>query len=176
MNQTPAIEGELSVVMYRSRIIMGIQRASTVLMTPPMTAIPTLKVNTPTGITVVNARAVKKHSRAASVSSILVADDHAHICRLVQQSLMRGTLEDDDAIERMVGALDDPRGACVSAKWDDDPFHSDAVTWDELKAKGLKFGSIYSNSMGMPAVSPGWSHRSMKHCPPLKTMPGPSSR
>lgn len=59
------------------------------------------------------------------------------------------TLEDDDFIERMAGALDDPRVACVSAKWDDDPFYSDAVTWDELLEKGLKFGSIYSNSMGM---------------------------
>lgn len=59
------------------------------------------------------------------------------------------TLEDDDALERMAGALDDPRTACVSAKWDDDPFYSDSITWDELRAKGLKFGSIYSNSMGM---------------------------
>ncbi|WP_395745880.1 glycosyltransferase family 2 protein [Prosthecobacter sp.] len=59
------------------------------------------------------------------------------------------TLEDDDAVERMLGAFTDPRVACVSARWDDDPFYSDAITWDELWAKGLKFGSIYSNSMGM---------------------------
>lgn len=58
-------------------------------------------------------------------------------------------LEDDDFIERMVGAMEDPRTACVSARWDDDPFYSDAIVWDELLAKGLKFGSIYSNSMGM---------------------------
>jgi len=59
------------------------------------------------------------------------------------------TLDDDDAVERMLDAFTDPRVACVSAKWDDDPFYSDDITWDELRAKGLKFGSIYSNSMGM---------------------------
>ena len=59
------------------------------------------------------------------------------------------TLDDNDAVERMLATFDDPRVACVSAKWDDDPFYSDAITWDELCAKGLKFGSIYSNSMGM---------------------------
>ena len=59
------------------------------------------------------------------------------------------TLDDDDGVERMLATFTDPRVACVSAKWDDDPFYSDAITWDELRAKGLKFGSIYSNSMGM---------------------------
>ncbi len=59
------------------------------------------------------------------------------------------TLDDDDAVERMLAAFENPLVACVSAKWDDDPFYSDAITWDELRAKGLKFGSIYSNSMGM---------------------------
>ena len=59
------------------------------------------------------------------------------------------TLEDDDAVERMLAAFEDSRVACVSAKWDEDPFYSDAITWDELRSKGLKFGSIYSNSMGM---------------------------
>ncbi|MFN0075206.1 MAG: glycosyltransferase family 2 protein [Prosthecobacter sp.] len=59
------------------------------------------------------------------------------------------TLEDDDALERMAGTLEDPRVACVSAKWDDDPFYSDRIAWDELRTKGLKFCSIFSNSMGM---------------------------
>ena len=59
------------------------------------------------------------------------------------------TLDDDDAVARMLSAIEDPRVACVSAKWDDDPYYSDAISWDELLAKGLKFGSIYSNSMGM---------------------------
>lgn len=54
-----------------------------------------------------------------------------------------------DTIERMVAIMADPRMACTSAKWDDDPYYSDAISWEELKGKGLKVGSIYSNSMGM---------------------------
>jgi glycosyltransferase involved in cell wall biosynthesis len=58
-------------------------------------------------------------------------------------------LEAPDTLARMVEAMRDKRTACVSIKWDNDPFYSDAIDWDELRAKGLKFGSIYSNSMGM---------------------------
>ncbi|GAA5115553.1 glycosyltransferase family 2 protein [Luteolibacter yonseiensis] len=54
-----------------------------------------------------------------------------------------------DTIERMVAVMANPAMACVSAKWDDDPYYSDAISWDEMRAKGLKVGSIYSNSMGM---------------------------
>ena len=54
-----------------------------------------------------------------------------------------------DALEQFLAAMSDPQTACVSARWDGDPFYSDAITWAELQAKGLKFGSIYSNSMGM---------------------------
>lgn len=57
-------------------------------------------------------------------------------------------LEDADALEKMVRALG-PDGACASGCWDDDPFYSGSITWAELQAKGLKFGSIYSNSMGV---------------------------
>ncbi len=58
-------------------------------------------------------------------------------------------LESADAVRQLVEAFEDPLVACASAKWDDDPYYSDAVAWDELLAKGLRFGSIYSNSMGM---------------------------
>ena len=58
-------------------------------------------------------------------------------------------LESPDTLARMVDAMSDPRTACVSGKWDADTYFSDAVDWSELQAKGLKFGSIYSNSMGM---------------------------
>ena len=58
-------------------------------------------------------------------------------------------LEDPTAIERMRHAMSHPQVSCVSGKWDDDPFYSDAIDWCELQDKGLKFGSIYSNSMGM---------------------------
>ncbi len=58
-------------------------------------------------------------------------------------------LEDPETLSRMVEAMRDPHTACVSLKWDADPFYSDAIDWRELSTKGLKFGSIYSNSMGM---------------------------
>jgi len=58
-------------------------------------------------------------------------------------------LQSPDTIERLVAAMADPQTACASGKWDDDPFYSNAIDWHELKTKGLKFGSIYSNSMGI---------------------------
>jgi len=58
-------------------------------------------------------------------------------------------LESPDALANLVAAMSDPRTACASGKWDEDPFYSDAIEWSELQAKGLKFCSIYSNSMGI---------------------------
>ncbi len=58
-------------------------------------------------------------------------------------------LKDPETLSRMVEAMHDPRAACVSLKWDADPFYSDNIDCHELRSKGLKFGSIYSNSMGM---------------------------
>ena len=58
-------------------------------------------------------------------------------------------LQSPDAIAQLVAAMADPRTACASGKWDNDPFYSDAIDWQELQQKGLKFGSIYSNSMGI---------------------------
>ncbi len=58
-------------------------------------------------------------------------------------------LDDPTTLARMVEVMRSPESACVSLKWDDDPFYSDAIDWTELQTKGLKFGSIYSNSMGM---------------------------
>lgn len=58
-------------------------------------------------------------------------------------------LESEEIIEHMYQAMLDEKMACVSLKWDDDPFYNDTVTWEEVQKKGLKFGSIYSNSIGM---------------------------
>lgn len=58
-------------------------------------------------------------------------------------------LQSADAIEKLIAAIADPRTACASAKWDDDPYYSDEIDWTELQLKGLKFCSIYSNSMGI---------------------------
>lgn len=58
-------------------------------------------------------------------------------------------LELPDALAQMIASLADPSVACVSAKWDADPYYSHSIDWRELQQKGLRFGSIYSNSMGM---------------------------
>lgn len=59
-------------------------------------------------------------------------------------------LESEDAIEKLVECFtSDPKVACASAVWDDDPFYSQTIDWNELQNKGLRIGSIYSNSMGM---------------------------
>ena len=58
-------------------------------------------------------------------------------------------LQSPNAVENLVAAMTDPRTACASGKWDDASFYSNAVDWEELKSKGRKFGSIYSNSMGI---------------------------
>lgn len=58
-------------------------------------------------------------------------------------------LEAPDTLEKMVECFIGTNVACVSGKWDGDSYYSDAITWEEMRAKGLRFGSIYSNSMGM---------------------------
>jgi glycosyltransferase involved in cell wall biosynthesis len=58
-------------------------------------------------------------------------------------------LESPDALARLEAALDDPRVACASSPWDADPFYSEAITWNEVRQKGLKIGSFYSNSFGL---------------------------
>lgn len=58
-------------------------------------------------------------------------------------------LESPDALAQLIAAMDDPRTACASGKWDADPFYTAAIDWPELQTKGLKFCSIYSNSMGI---------------------------
>ena len=54
-----------------------------------------------------------------------------------------------DALAKLNAALDDPLTACASAKWTPDTYYSDAITWPELTAKGLKLAAIYSNSFGL---------------------------
>ncbi len=58
-------------------------------------------------------------------------------------------LKSPEALAELVSAMADWRTACASGKWDDDPFYSDAIEWPELAAKGLKFCSIYTNSVGI---------------------------
>lgn len=58
-------------------------------------------------------------------------------------------LESPRVIESLVACFDDPAVSCASPKWDRDPFYSDDVDWSELVRKGMRFGSIYTNSIGM---------------------------
>jgi glycosyltransferase involved in cell wall biosynthesis len=52
-------------------------------------------------------------------------------------------------LAELAAAFSDPRVCAASVKWDDDPYYTGAVTWEELQTKGLRFGSIYTNSLGM---------------------------
>ena len=83
-----------------------------------------------------HARVLNHALRSCQTDLVLVLSSHT-------------LLRSPTAIEQLVRALDDPQTACASGKWDDDPFYSEAVNWAELKAKGIKFVSIYSNSFGM---------------------------
>lgn len=62
-------------------------------------------------------------------------------------------LEDPRTLEHMVAAMADSRVACVSGKpggpHDLENDYSDAITWQEIQEKGLKFGSFYSNNLGL---------------------------
>lgn len=58
-------------------------------------------------------------------------------------------LESEDALAKLIACFEDPDVSCASAKWDRDSYYSDCIDWAELQRKGLRFGSIYSNSMGM---------------------------
>ena len=44
--------------------------------------------------------------------------------------------------------LDSSVAAC-SIRWDDDSYYTDAINLSEIKEKGLKLGSIYTNSLGL---------------------------
>lgn len=58
-------------------------------------------------------------------------------------------LKSTDAIAKLAACLDDPNTACASGRWDDDPHHRDVITIEELRGRGMKIASIYTNSMGM---------------------------
>jgi glycosyltransferase involved in cell wall biosynthesis len=58
-------------------------------------------------------------------------------------------LKSPDAIERLAACMEDPNTACASGRWDEDPHHRDVITIEELRGRGMKIASIYTNSMGM---------------------------
>ena len=68
-------------------------------------------------------------------------------CDLVLVISAHTVITDDDAVQRMEAAFADPTVSAVSAAWDDDLFWG--VRVDATTLRGLKFGSPYSNSLGM---------------------------
>ena len=58
-------------------------------------------------------------------------------------------LEQPDVLERLASYFEDPKVACASPIWTSDDYYSSRVDWEELQTKGIKMGSIYSNSCGM---------------------------
>ncbi|MFT4900760.1 MAG: glycosyltransferase involved in cell wall biosynthesis [Lentimonas sp.] len=58
-------------------------------------------------------------------------------------------MQDANTVELLCRDVEDLTVCASSIKWDNDPYYSDHINWDELCEKGLKFGSIYSNSLGL---------------------------
>jgi glycosyltransferase involved in cell wall biosynthesis len=58
-------------------------------------------------------------------------------------------MQETDTIERLLPLVERKGSAAASIKWDDDPYYSDSITQEEIQQKGMKFGSIYSNSLGL---------------------------
>jgi glycosyltransferase involved in cell wall biosynthesis len=58
-------------------------------------------------------------------------------------------MNENDTVERLAKQFENPHVCASSIKWDEDPYYSDCINWKELQEKGIKFGSIYSNSLGL---------------------------
>lgn len=58
-------------------------------------------------------------------------------------------MRSNHTVAHLAAQLRGERTCAASVKWDDDPFYSDQIDWAEMQAKGMKFGSIYTNSLGL---------------------------
>lgn len=58
-------------------------------------------------------------------------------------------MNEDSTVKRLYQSLDDPDVAACSICWDDDTYYSNAIDQAEITEKGVKFGSIYTNSLGL---------------------------
>ncbi len=70
-------------------------------------------------------------------------------CDLILILSSHTVMREPNVIERYRDSLNDEKEFCVSCKWDADTYYTDSINWDEIKEKGIKIGSIYSNSIGM---------------------------
>ena len=129
----PAVLGALRRQTVQPDLIIGVNNQSTDASTELVEAAGGKVINWPQPYH--HSRVLNFALRHCPTDIVLVLSSHT-------------VLRSADAIQRLVAAMADPRTACASAKWDDDAFYTDAIDWQELQTKGLKFGSIYSNSMG----------------------------
>ncbi len=68
-------------------------------------------------------------------------------CDLILFISAHTVIDDADGIARMEACFHDPMVSAASVAWDDDPFWGARV--DAATLRALKFGSPYSNSLGM---------------------------
>jgi len=59
------------------------------------------------------------------------------------------TILEKNGLNRLAQPLESTDVCASSIKWDDDAHFSDLIDWSEMKSKGMKIGSIYSNSLGL---------------------------
>lgn len=58
-------------------------------------------------------------------------------------------MSDTSIVSNLLHSMADPQVAASSIRWDDDSYYSDVINQSEISEKGLKLGSIYTNSLGL---------------------------
>ncbi|WPJ96811.1 glycosyltransferase [Coraliomargarita algicola] len=58
-------------------------------------------------------------------------------------------MSDATIVAKLLHSMEDTQVAASSICWDDDDYYSDRITQAEIVDKGLKLGSIYTNSLGL---------------------------
>lgn len=58
-------------------------------------------------------------------------------------------MEDETTVERLLHSMKEPSVVASSICWDDDTYYSNDIDQSEIAEKGVKFGSIYTNSLGL---------------------------
>ena len=58
-------------------------------------------------------------------------------------------MNEPDIVANLLVSMSDPRVAASSICWDDDSFYTNKIDHHEILQKGLKLGSIYTNSLGL---------------------------
>ena len=130
----PDVMSALTQQTYQAEEILGITNGS---------SDDSRQILTESGARVVDWKAPYHHSKVLNSGLSELQTD------LVFVLSSHTVLKDRDTLKSLAKTFDDSRVACASLRWDTDPYYSDEIDWDEMEEKGLRFGSIYSNSMGM---------------------------